>query len=452
MSMPKEEVLKRIERQKEIILDIEKLLSNLKKLAKPARTKNEYEAKVKRLDELFKEASDNDELLNKQNHKGYEYFSQNKVDELLKAYQKCGTYLLDKRKHFEDGNFDSESEDEKKRKEASRKESERKRVEDDRQKRDEEVRKQRKRAEEEERQRLEDEERERQRRDDEERERQQQENDSPESVEDSNSEDEEEREKDRRQEERKRDEEKKKKKEEEREKKRREEEERRDWNDSSSSNEDSAPSSHSRTKKKKENKLISQFIKSLQANTKGLMQEERGNSLRMPMIEIPVFNGDYRKFRAFSETFAEIIDKSRSSNIEKLNMLRMKLTGEALKTIDHLVLVGDNYPKAWKLLRERFTNERKLIDAEIRTLLDLHELAPRSSEAIRSMIDNMREAMANLEIYGMDPLQWDPLVVTILIQKLDRHTRDLFEDALENSRQLPTTSDIEKFLLRRAEK
>ena len=153
MSMPKEEVLKRIERQKEIILDIEKLLSNLKKLAKPARTKNEYEAKVKRLDELFKEASDNDELLTKQNHKGYEYFSQNKFDELLKAYQKCGTYLLDKSKHFEDGNFDSESEDEKKRKEASRKESERKRVEDDRQKRDEEVRKQRKRAEEEERQR-----------------------------------------------------------------------------------------------------------------------------------------------------------------------------------------------------------------------------------------------------------------------------------------------------------
>ena len=228
------------------------------------------------------------------------------------------------------------------------------------------------------------------------------------------------------------DEEKKKKKDEERKKKRREEKEQQDWNNSSSSDEDSAPSHHSKTKKKKENNLILQFIKSLQVNTKGLMQEESGNLLRMPMIEVSVFNGDYRKYRAFSETFAEIIDKSRSSNIEKLNMLRMKLTGEALKTIDHLVLVGDNYPKAWKLLRERFTNERKLIDAEIRTLLDLHELAPRSSEAIRSMIDNMREAMANLEIYGLDPLQWDPLVVTILIQ--------------------PTTSDIEKFLLRRAEK
>ena len=340
MELEKKIVAAKIKKQKDIIDDMERILSNLKKLGIALRTQTEYEAKSKRLEELYEEAVDNEKVPQQQADKGCEYFVKQKFQELLNTNDACAKYLSEKRLHYE--------------------KDDRKQDEDDGRSRD-------------------------------------------------------------------------------------------DGHEVSSSSDESIESSRCRRKKKQEKKLISLFIKSLQDNTKELMQDDRESSMSLPAIEIPVFNGDYRKFREFIETFTEIIDKTSAPNIEKLILLRTKLTGEALRTIDHLVLVGENYPKAWALLKERYINERKLIDIEMKILLDLPVTTPRSSEAVRSMINTIREVMANLELYGLDPLQWDPLVSTVLIQKLDHHTRDMFEDTLENSRILPTTKDLEKFLLRRAE-
>lgn len=67
---------------------------------------------------------------------------------------------------------------------------------------------------------------------------------------------------------------------------------------------------------------VNQFLTGLVSRLK---RSERSSGIRMPSIDIAVFNGEMRQFRSFEETFNMIAKRSRDSDIEKLALLRGKL-------------------------------------------------------------------------------------------------------------------------------
>ena len=79
-------------------------------------------------------------------------------------------------------------------------------------------------------------------------------------------------------------------------------------------------------------------------------------SVRLPKLEIPQFNGDKLKRCEFWDSFSASVHKNTSiSDIEKLNYLMSKLTGEARQAVSGILLSNENYSLVVELLKDRDT-------------------------------------------------------------------------------------------------
>lgn len=68
------------------------------------------------------------------------------------------------------------------------------------------------------------------------------------------------------------------------------------------------------------------------------------SSVRLPKLEIPVFNGDKMKWKEFCDTFESTIDQNTVlSDIEKLHYLNSKLSGEAKNAVTGIMRSNENY-------------------------------------------------------------------------------------------------------------
>ena len=68
-----------------------------------------------------------------------------------------------------------------------------------------------------------------------------------------------------------------------------------------------------------------------------------GNSVRLPKLEIPSFSGEKLKWTAFWDSFEAAIHLNMSlSDVEKLNYLMSKLTGEAKNAVSGILLSNEN--------------------------------------------------------------------------------------------------------------
>lgn len=84
--------------------------------------------------------------------------------------------------------------------------------------------------------------------------------------------------------------------------------------------------------------------------------------------------------------------------------------------------------------------------AEIDVLLDLPDITPRNQGSLRTGIDRVREVRYNLTAVDIDTDNWGPLMSRIIQRKFSKDLLGDFEEALENSSEMPTMDVIEKFL------
>ncbi|GJQ88211.1 hypothetical protein Trydic_g13203 [Trypoxylus dichotomus] len=93
-----------------------------------------------------------------------------------------------------------------------------------------------------------------------------------------------------------------------------------------------------------------------------ITQHNTTNSITLPKINFPKFNGAYQEWYSFRNTFKSLIHNSESlSNIQKFHYLRMSLTNEAWHIIQSLEVTEDNYAIAWDLLTKRYENKRLIV-------------------------------------------------------------------------------------------
>jgi hypothetical protein len=75
-----------------------------------------------------------------------------------------------------------------------------------------------------------------------------------------------------------------------------------------------------------------------------------GQSVRLPKIDIPKFNGQYDNWLEFRDTFSALIHNNTSvAEITKFQYLRSFLVGDAAQVIKSLELSAENYGAAWQL-------------------------------------------------------------------------------------------------------
>lgn len=180
------------------------------------------------------------------------------------------------------------------------------------------------------------------------------------------------------------------------------------------------------------------------------IHESDNSGIKLPTMQLPKFNGSYENWTDFYDSFDSIIVKNTNiSAIQKFHYLKSCLSGSAEKIISSLQISASNFPIAWQLVCNRFSNKQLLIHNHIKSIFNLKPIRE-DSTCIRLLVDTLTSNLRSLESLGEPTEHWDSLIIYILLEKLDS---DLVKDWDKESRGQSSRSlqDLLKFLQDRAD-
>ncbi|KAG7199850.1 hypothetical protein KM043_016905 [Ampulex compressa] len=174
-------------------------------------------------------------------------------------------------------------------------------------------------------------------------------------------------------------------------------------------------------------------------------------AIRLPKIELPLFNGEYEQWYPFRDMFHSLIHGNSSlPSIQKFQYLKSSLKGEAAQVIHSLEISEANYPEAWKMLTSRYDNKRLIVHTHLRSIMELPSLAKENSAGLRQILDGALKHTRALKAMGRPVGYWDDCLVHIVAGKLDPITYKEWESTLSQS-SLPSFSQLTEFLSHRCQ-
>jgi hypothetical protein len=175
------------------------------------------------------------------------------------------------------------------------------------------------------------------------------------------------------------------------------------------------------------------------------IQSHQNSKINLPVIQIPEFSGHFEKWLSFRDVFQSLIHNNNNLNsIEKMHYLKSSLSGDALHTIENLAISGANYDEAWSLLEKRYGNERLIVQAHIRKILNSPAINKCTAASLRQLSDDVRSNLAALKALNRPVQHWDDILVTIIPDKLDFHSNREWQSKLGN--EMPDSKTLLDFL------
>jgi hypothetical protein len=175
------------------------------------------------------------------------------------------------------------------------------------------------------------------------------------------------------------------------------------------------------------------------------IQSHQNSKINLPVIQIPEFSGHVEKWLSFRDVFQSLIHNNNNLNsIEKMHYLKSSLSGDALHTIENLAISGANYDEAWSLLEKRYGNERLIVQAHIRKILNSPAINKCTAASLRQLSDDVQSNLAALKALNRPVQHWDDILVTIIPDKLDFHSNREWQGKLGN--EMPDSKTLLDFL------
>lgn len=171
----------------------------------------------------------------------------------------------------------------------------------------------------------------------------------------------------------------------------------------------------------------------------------------LPKIQIPTYSGQYEEWLSFHDLFTTLVHNNKSlDNVQKLHYLKTSLTGEAASILKHIQVTECNYSQAWDLLKSRYGNKRITINAIMKRFFAQKKMTINTSNQIKHLMDTTFECLHHLKNLKVQTEGWDPLIIFVVVQKLDSETHKDWEEHVSNSCQdpegLPSLEMLRKFL------
>ena len=143
-----------------------------------------------------------------------------------------------------------------------------------------------------------------------------------------------------------------------------------------------------------------------------------GTTTRLPKLNIPVFTGDPLQWQSFWDCFeAAVHNNSSLTNVQKLNYLRAQLQHDAARVVAGFPLTGVNYEHSVTLLRQRYGQPHKLVNAHMNALLEM-PIPTNSSPALQLFYDSIESHARSLSSLGKSRETYGSLLVPIILNKL----------------------------------
>lgn len=175
-------------------------------------------------------------------------------------------------------------------------------------------------------------------------------------------------------------------------------------------------------------------------------------NVKLPIIKLPSFNGNYFMWLEFRDIFESLIHKNEGiPDINKFHYLRSALEGSAALVIKSIEFTSNNYNIAWDLLCQRYNNKNILINNHLKALFKIEHLTRESHRSIRYLIDIITKNLRALTTLGLPVDHWDALIIYMVSTKLDTITSGKWEEHKNNSSDLPLLSEFIEFLRNRAD-
>lgn len=168
---------------------------------------------------------------------------------------------------------------------------------------------------------------------------------------------------------------------------------------------------------------------------------------KLPPINIPTFSGNYHEWLSFKDLFISMIHNDQGlSDIQKHHYLRSSLKGEAEQLVRHFDVTAANYDKAWNALVNRYSNTRVIVNTILNRLLNQKKLTTECPKGLKDLLDTTNQSLNSLSNMNIDITSWDPIVVHLVVSKLDNETHKGWEQSLGSSIELPTYKKLTMFL------
>ncbi|XP_077265462.1 uncharacterized protein LOC143899225 [Temnothorax americanus] len=94
--------------------------------------------------------------------------------------------------------------------------------------------------------------------------------------------------------------------------------------------------------------------------------------IKLPVAELPKFDGNLEKWLSFKNTFVTMIDSRQDiTDLQKFLYLKDSLRDDALNKITIYNVSEENYKNAWKLLNDSYERKQILIAKHLDAIIDL---------------------------------------------------------------------------------
>ena len=140
---------------------------------------------------------------------------------------------------------------------------------------------------------------------------------------------------------------------------------------------------------------------------------------QLPPIPLPVFSGNVKEWHKFENAFKAFVNKNSSlSRYEKFAYLRGALKDDALKVIEEMEEVEENYESALEILKARFDRKKIIKTAHVDAILAIHSMTKECSRSLRMFVDDLNLHLRALKNLGEQVDTWDLLLLRLLSPKL----------------------------------
>lgn len=173
------------------------------------------------------------------------------------------------------------------------------------------------------------------------------------------------------------------------------------------------------------------------------------NMVHLPKIQLPTFNGCYEDWPAFKDLFVSLVHNNPSlSNVQKLHYLKTSVTAEAELLLKHFKITSSNYLYAWDCLKARYGNKRLILNCTMKKLFNQKKMTTQSAVQLKGLLDTTTECLNSLRNLDISTGSWDPIIIYLLVQKLDPETHKSWEEFAykEEYEALPSWNDFKSFL------
>lgn len=169
------------------------------------------------------------------------------------------------------------------------------------------------------------------------------------------------------------------------------------------------------------------------------------SNFKMPPIRITPFDGNICDWKEFRATCDSVLT-DRLPDVQRLQILKDALSGEPRSLISHIFPDKDAYKQAMQLLRDRYENNRAIINEHLKKFYAIPQILAPSAASFRSMLNTVNNLLAALKGCNINTDTWNSIVIFHLSQRFDKFTLEQWEEKLEGQRHIPDLRTILDFL------